>query len=207
MASVGLTEAARLVRRNQSTVHRAMQTGRLSFTIDAAGKRVVDTAELDRVFGIKTVAAHDSFDESLGSVTDPRGNGAGHAHAAKSKAAHERVTVLLHGEHAALHQLLADRDACIADLRGRLDASEAERRQLGERLHGLLTDRREKAPETGRFSPADPKRLRDVAVSDPPAEPGQSSLNKHSELGDRTGPSASSDLAIPRPPWWRRWFR
>jgi hypothetical protein len=53
MASIGLSEAARLTGRNQSTIHRAMKTGRLSYTKDAAGERRIDTAELDRVFGMR----------------------------------------------------------------------------------------------------------------------------------------------------------
>jgi hypothetical protein len=174
MASVGLTEAARLVGRNQSTVHRAMQTGRLSYTTDSAGKRVVDTAELDRVFGIENLP---SIDGMNGASLD------GHAHAAKSQSAHVGDMHIARGEHAALHQLLADREACIADLRGRLDASEAERRQLSERLHGMLTARTDQREGT------------DPLVA---AKMGNPIL---------PAPSASSGLAIPRPPWWRRWFR
>jgi hypothetical protein len=66
MAMLGLSEAARLVGRDVSTLHRAMASGRLSFTKDAAGKRQLDPAELERVFGIK----HTDSDRSL------RGNGA-----------------------------------------------------------------------------------------------------------------------------------
>ena len=121
----------------------------MSYTTDFAGKRVVDTAELDRVFGISIRS-----DRNPSETDGFHSNGAGHAHAAKSNAAHERATALLPGEHAALQQLLADREACIADLRGPLDASETERRQLSERLHGLLTARtgKEKAVETTEFS-------------------------------------------------------
>jgi predicted site-specific integrase-resolvase len=54
MASIGLSEAARLAGRNQSTIHRAMKAGRLSYTTDEAGERRVDVAELERVFGIRT---------------------------------------------------------------------------------------------------------------------------------------------------------
>jgi hypothetical protein len=32
-----------------------MKTGRLSFTLDEAGERRIDAAELDRVFGLKVV--------------------------------------------------------------------------------------------------------------------------------------------------------
>jgi hypothetical protein len=59
MASVGLSEAAKLTGRNQTTIHRAMKTGRLSYTKDEAGGRRIDTAELDRVFGIKSSSVAD----------------------------------------------------------------------------------------------------------------------------------------------------
>jgi len=45
---VKLAEAARLARVSRSTVHRAMQRGRLSFERDTNGERMVDTAELSR---------------------------------------------------------------------------------------------------------------------------------------------------------------
>jgi hypothetical protein len=155
-----------------------MKAGRLSYTVDAAGQRRIDTAELDRVFGIipRTGSRIESVNGAI-LVADARiGNGASGASACEalqSNTAHA-------GEHAALQQLLADREASIADLRGRLDASEAERRQLSERLHGVLVDRRETQGGTP-----------------PPfaANAGMPVL------------SASSGLAIPRSPWWRRWFR
>ena len=135
-------EAARLSGRNQSTLHRAMKAGRLSYTVDAAGQRRIDTAELDRVFGILAANGQNSPQQGelrqSNGATSPvpvRFNGASEASACEalqSNTAHA-------GAHAALERLLADREASIADLRHRLDASEAERRQLSERLHGLLT--------------------------------------------------------------------
>jgi hypothetical protein len=38
---------------NQSTIHRAMKTGRLSYTVSETGERRIDTSELERVFGLK----------------------------------------------------------------------------------------------------------------------------------------------------------
>jgi hypothetical protein len=49
MALIGLNEAARLSGRNRSTLHRAMKDGRLSYTLDDAGERRIDVAELERV--------------------------------------------------------------------------------------------------------------------------------------------------------------
>jgi hypothetical protein len=193
VAQIGLRQAARLSGRNQSTLHRAMKAGRLSYTVDAAGQRRIDTSELDRVFGVKAVGLQGfngaqgstkdgaSLFDTSGSAPTSFGDGASGASACEalqSNTAHA-------GEHAALERLLADREASIADLRGRLDASEAERRQLSERLHGLLT-----APGSIMGNPI----IR--------SEPGLSVTESKTPA-----PSASSGLAIPRPPWWRRWFR
>jgi hypothetical protein len=98
MAQIGLRQAARLSGKNTSTIHRAMKTGRLSFTVDEAGARQIDTAELDRVFGIKTLSESNKV------------NGALVAQPLQSHPAHP-------GEIAALERLLADREATIADLR------------------------------------------------------------------------------------------
>ena len=51
MAQVGLSEAARLVGRSRSTIHRAVKAGDLSASRDAKGHRMIDTSELQRVFG------------------------------------------------------------------------------------------------------------------------------------------------------------
>lgn len=59
-----------------------------------------------------------------------------------------RSKIAHNAEIDALHHLLEERerpiahmDGAIRDLRDRLDASETERRQLSERVHGLLTYR------------------------------------------------------------------
>ena len=52
MAKVGLKEASRLTGKNQSTIHRAMKTGKLSFTVNDSGERIIDTSELNRVFQV-----------------------------------------------------------------------------------------------------------------------------------------------------------
>lgn len=141
MATVGIAEAARMAGVAQSTVHRAMQAGRLSYTTNPAGKRRVDIAELQRVFEIKGSETTDL----AGGNGALSGNG---ARTVRRKAAHRAETE-------ALQQVLDERERTIArqdetirdlrvgldDLRARLDASERERRQLSERLTGLLSHR------------------------------------------------------------------
>jgi hypothetical protein len=123
MASIGLSEAARLTGRNQSTIHRAMKTGRLSYTVDDAGERRIDTAELDRVFPIKVNGADGSA--SLDAMAQPvQSKG---THAAES----ERVIAAQRGT-------IEQMDATIRDLRARLDREAEERRSL----IAILTDQR-----------------------------------------------------------------
>ena len=52
MAKVGAQRAADLTGRSKSTVQRAMNAGKLSYEVDANGRRVIDVSELDRAFGL-----------------------------------------------------------------------------------------------------------------------------------------------------------
>jgi hypothetical protein len=121
MALIGLSEAAKLTGRNQTTIHRAMKTGRLSFSLGESGERRIDTAELDRVFGIN------------------RPNGEAMAPPMQS-----HVTPV--HEIELLRAWLADREETIRDLRQRFDMAAEERRQERQqeaeerrRLLALLT--------------------------------------------------------------------
>jgi hypothetical protein len=107
MALVGLSEAAKLTGRNQTTIHRAVKTGRLSYTVDEAGARRFDTAELDRVFGIKV----------NGAILD-----------AMAQPVQSHVTPVREIE--LLNRLLDDRDATIRDLCARLDVEAEKRRRV-----------------------------------------------------------------------------
>lgn len=52
MAKVGAQRAAELTGRSKSTVQRAMNSGKISFELDANGRRVIDVSELERAFGL-----------------------------------------------------------------------------------------------------------------------------------------------------------
>lgn len=54
MALVGLKRASELTGKNQSTIHRAMKAGRLSFSLSDSGERLLDTSELTRLFPLKS---------------------------------------------------------------------------------------------------------------------------------------------------------
>lgn len=67
--TVGLAEAARLTGKSQSTIHRAMKKGLVSFTAEGAVRRI-DVAELTRVFGVgdmaDTLSRHDQRQPAQG---------------------------------------------------------------------------------------------------------------------------------------------
>ena len=53
MAKVGAQRAAVLTGKSKSTIQRAMKSGKLSYSLDQNKRRVIDVAELERVFGVK----------------------------------------------------------------------------------------------------------------------------------------------------------
>ena len=128
MASIGLSEAARLTGRNQSTIHRAMKAGRLSYTVDETGERRIDTSELARVFPIKPSSLTQFNGASVDAMAQPVQSQGAQGGEGERVIAAQRETIVL-------------QDATIRDLRARLDAAETERRQLSERLAGLLERR------------------------------------------------------------------
>jgi hypothetical protein len=128
MAAIGLAEAARLVGRNRSTIHRAMKTGRLSYVRDAAGERRIEVVELERVFGIIPIVVSDRL----------RGNGAIPGNDAFASQGNDTPGPESERVIAAQRETIAQQDATIRDLRSRLDAEGEERRKLIT----LLTDRR-----------------------------------------------------------------
>ena len=121
---LSLAQAAKATGKAKATIARAIKAGRLSATRNEAGGYTIDPAELDRVFPFIT------------------GDRAG---AMKQVAPGSNGTGSVVGEDEGLRLLLAEREETIRDLRARLDdmctrldASETERRQLSDRLAGLL---------------------------------------------------------------------
>lgn len=57
MAKVGAQRAAELTGKSKSTIQRAMNSGKLSYEVDANGRRVIDVSELERSFGLEQGSA------------------------------------------------------------------------------------------------------------------------------------------------------
>jgi len=68
MAKVGAQRAAELTGKSKSTIQRAMNGGKVSFELDANGRRVIDASELDRVFGLKGSSNTESSHNNASSV-------------------------------------------------------------------------------------------------------------------------------------------
>jgi hypothetical protein len=158
MATIGVSEAARMAGRDVSTLHRMMKSGRLAYTVDSQGRRRLDPAELGRVFDAGGMAMH--------------GNGAVQSSAAPQREEAQTIALLREAVHC--------RDAMLEDLRRRLDASEEERRRVQERLTGLLTQRQGTMGQAGsvpavqRTEPGAPwwRRWFPVSQNKRPAEAG-----------------------------------
>ena len=128
-----LAEAARAVRRDKTTLFKAIRKGTISATRDAmTGAWTIEPAELHRVYPVADAVIDGSA--ALDADALPR---------------HGVAEVELRE----LRARLGDAQETIADLRRRLDAAEtarlqadAERRQAAERLTALLVDQRPASP-------------------------------------------------------------
>lgn len=132
MANIGLSEAARLTGRPRSTLHRAMKAGRLSYTVGPDGARLIDPAELERIYDVRQDA---TLAPDAPAVA---WNKSQQAEMVAQLAAERAKTAMLEAR-------FADAQDQIGDLRARLDASETERRSEAEerrRLTAMLTDQR-----------------------------------------------------------------
>jgi hypothetical protein len=125
MARIGLKQAAELTGRNQSTIHRAMKGGKLSFTVDDNGQRWIDPAELERWASQNPVRQDGGNDGMQGQSNELQ------LAELRAQLEAERIRV------AGLQERLADKDAIVSDLREDRDRWRAQ----AERL--VLTDQRE----------------------------------------------------------------
>jgi hypothetical protein len=119
-----LSQAARSCGRGKTTLLRAVRSGRLSATRDeTAGTWLIEPSELARVF-------------PLGPIPGPA-NGA-----PRNNLDREDRSAVLEARIAEMINAQRLRDDVIADLRERLDRSEAERREAHARITALLSDHR-----------------------------------------------------------------
>ena len=186
MTLIGLTEASKLTGKDKTTIHRAMKSGRLSFTLGDDGDRQIDPAELERVFPIKPQDG-----ETEVAPRNRKKAGSNHVQIAQLTAQLE----IERTKTAALEERLADKDGVIDDLRRRLDREGEERRQAQARLTALLTDQRPKVlPPDVITMPPSPTPAGPTAQQD--SSPGSSALPAAASV--QLVATATEDEAAPR---------
>jgi hypothetical protein len=135
MAKITIREAARLVGKDRTTLYRYIESGDLSIIVENRGKqpvKVVDTAELERVFG------------PLGSNTQQHPSVESRQHTIVARHPENVIAInSLQQQVQLLQQQLAKAEERESMLQRRLDAAEAERAQMVK----ALTDQREKQIE------------------------------------------------------------
>src|SRR5947209_243352 len=125
--SYSLGEAAKATGKSKATIHRAIQSHKISARKDeATGSWLIEAAELHRVF--PPIPAEQAQNGEL----------------RRSETADETAVMRLRLEELRQERARerADKDAVIDDLRRRLDASDEERRKVQAQLTALLTDQR-----------------------------------------------------------------
>ena len=134
--SYTLGEAAKASGKSKATIHRAIQSHKISAAKDeATGSWLIDPAELHRVF--PPVSSEQSKNGAVRQSEMVNGT------AETAAELRHRLDELRQERE----RERADKDAVIDDLRGRLDASEEERRKVQAQLTALLTD--QSAPAAG----------------------------------------------------------
>lgn len=104
MTKVGAQRAADLTGRSKSTIQRAMTAGKLSYETDETGHRLIDVADLERLFGLK-----------------PQGD-AGSASSEESEAYASEARSVEGGGLAVLRERVEALEAQLDDLRAQRDA-------------------------------------------------------------------------------------
>ncbi|MGB0718869.1 MAG: entry exclusion 1 domain-containing protein [Bdellovibrionales bacterium] len=150
MAKVGAQRASELTGKSKSTIQRAMNTGKLSFEIDANGRRVIDVSELERCFGL------DSGNTSSSAGEPSSGNSASVAHELE-KAQNMLETERLKMRIKMLEDQLEVANTTIDDLKGQRDQWQKQASQVlitsqysqkqAEDLAAQLKEREDRARE------------------------------------------------------------
>jgi hypothetical protein len=143
MALIGLKRASELTGKNQSTIHRAMKSGRLSYQTSDTGERLIDTSELDRVFPIQAPA----------SDTESARNDAPSLQRNETQVALHAQLETERAKVALLQERVADKEGVITDLREDRDRWRAQ----AEKTTLLLTDQRQQ--QEAREQPSPPSAL------------------------------------------------
>lgn len=147
MAKVGAQRAAELTGRSKSTIQRAMNSGKLSYELDANDRRIIDVSELERVFGLAP----------QGGTSSSGSDGEGNVEAELKKAADliemERMKMRIR----ALEEQIEMKDEQIEDVKAQRDQWQKQAQQVlitsqysqqqAEELKAELRERDERAKQ------------------------------------------------------------
>src|SRR5467141_3754785 len=123
-----LGQAAKAAGISKTSLHRAINKGRISAAKNDNGAYEIEPSELHRVYPPVT-----------------EGNSSANPDLVRDGTPETAIeAAVLRREAELLRERLADKDGVISDLRERLDQSEQERREKDRQLTALLTDQREK---------------------------------------------------------------
>ena len=166
--SISPLEASKLLGLSKTTITRAIKDGKLTAFKAPDGRLWVEPSELSRAFPEETLAVHTPMHETA-DATSRAGSSSLDKSLQDDAEGDDRTGVRQQGTdvlwreladlarqrdeaRSNLHHLREERERerrhleeTVSDLRGRLDASEGERRQMTERVTALLTDQRAKA--------------------------------------------------------------
>lgn len=116
MAKVGVQRAVELTGKSKSTIQRAMNSGKLSFTKSDSNRRLIDVSELERVFGVKEATA----------VTSPTSNVEAELQKAKDILETERMKMRIRTLEDKLHVA----ETQIEDLKSQRDQWQKQAQQV-----------------------------------------------------------------------------
>jgi hypothetical protein len=159
--ALNLTEAARAIGRNRTTVFRAIKTGKISAIRDeATGEWLIEPAELFRIYTVAPDAMETTTkDMARNGDSADYGNGAILRNSDSGDRSNDEAGELreLRARLDAAALRIAEKDDTIADLRRRLDQEAEERRQAQARVMALLTDQHKPRRRWWRFGKEEPQ--------------------------------------------------
>lgn len=127
MAKVGAKRAAELTGKSKSTIQRAMKSGKISYEVDDTGRRLIDTSELERAYGLKN---KDTGKKDSNTISTEGKAGVSEAEMELLKARHTLEMERLQLQNKMLNEQLGQSADMIADLKAQRDQWQKQAQQV-----------------------------------------------------------------------------
>lgn len=128
MAKVGAKRASELTGKSKSTIQRAMKTGKVSFEIDGAGRRMIDVSELERVYGL--VSKTEKTSKETNTQDTQSGQDVSKAEMELMKARHTLEVERLNLQNKMLMEQLNQTQDIVSDLKAQRDQWQKQAQQV-----------------------------------------------------------------------------